>query len=72
MYLLAGKDHIKRGQSFHGKKIKLSILNTISLNKGYLWSNATYGPDCNFLGIINKKIRLAVKICYKEGEDDIN
>lgn len=31
-----------------------------------------YVPDCNFLGIINKKISFCVEICYKESENDIN
>jgi hypothetical protein len=34
--------------------------------------NEVYSPECNLLGIINKKIGLAVEICNKEGENDVN
>ena len=39
-----------------------------------LWTNAAkeYSPDCNFLGVVDKKIGLAVEICNKEGENDVN
>jgi hypothetical protein len=31
-----------------------------------------YSPDCNFLGVVDKKMGLAVEICNKEGENDVN
>lgn len=31
-----------------------------------------YAPHCNLLGIVNKKIRPAVKICNEESEEDVN
>ena len=32
----------------------------------------TYSPDGNFLRIINKKIGLAIQICNKECQHDVN
>lgn len=31
-----------------------------------------YSPDCDFLGVVYKKIGLAVEICNKEGENNVN
>lgn len=51
---------------------KICVYFCQSAEWSYHKSSKDYAPHCNLLGIVNKKIRPAVKICNEESEEDVN